>query len=1095
MRPHAHDHQHGGHHHGGHHQGGHHHGGACGGLDHHDGNYTSAQRRDLELVLDFNRRMSEAINAGLDVAATEAALDPDPLRYMWVDEGQGQIEAQLTAADEVLAAAASLRGKSRDGVQWIEESARAARPSMAAGADGTTLTVWLEWVPERGEILRARREEVDGSFVVEDISTDPIDLFRPSAVIDGDGRCWAFVGRRDTPKSPVAIWGTCRLDSGWSPLERISDTAHPSFNQEVARAADGSMVLCWQARHESRFAIFTRTHTPAGWGNTEIVTAGIDANVWDPALTTRPDGGTVFAWSEYAHGSYRIQVRERSAAGQWGDPRPITAGSDYALHPSLAVTADGRLWCAFDQIVMHGHGGSGPTRLRAAADVGADPTYIPGVRPSGDSVPAELIPEVAAGVQVVEVLADGVRPAPGELTAGLDVVPSGLPKLAATADGGLVVAYRVHRRLPLMTYYWEIAAQSLGLSGWEPPTSYSGTDGTLEEVSIVAVGHGVRIAAQMDRRLERALTWTEGFGGRECPYLYEHHGSIIWHGTHGLGQIVMARLASSGPVWSPGPATAEVMACTSGVPALEVQASEIAELVQSDTRTESRRWVLKGGHKIAGHDRRLERPSTQVGSETMHLYWGDLHRHSLVSRCTSGDEPSLDDFYRYAWDVNDYDFWAVTDHAENSSDYQWWGIQKIADLFHIPGAFVPFYGFEWTSADTGHQNVIFGDVERGAPTFSAFAEGTTDPAGLWKALGEHPAYPAITIPHHPGAAMVYNDWDYHDSTYSRLVEIFQACRGNYEGPGSFRQYSDGTATGTFTIDGLLRGHRFGFVGSSDHGHGASYVGAWARSLERAEVFEALQARRTFAASTRDVTLDVRLSGSDGGEAFMGEEAHIVGEPTIHIAATGYADLARLEVVRDGVTVHEISPQVAAAGEIVVNMRVEWGKGEGETVWDGALSMDGGRVLATPWWSPDVIAADEHSLAWQNSTYSFGEPYGAQRGAVELTLVGPATARVEVMIGERSLVTTLGAIKAAFASGQTVNIPGSPGLAGTVCLQHSVGGLTSLGSRQVQTSWTDDRPEHAAQVGLATFYYVRAYLVDGEMAWSSPIWITPTTAIG
>ncbi len=71
-------------------------------------------------------------------------------------------------------------------------------------------------------------------------------------------------------------------------------------------------------------------------------------------------------------------------------------------------------------------------------------------------------------------------------------------------------------------------------------------------------------------------------------------------------------------------------------------------------------------------------------------------------------------------------------------------------------------------------------MARGAPIFSAFAEGTTTPDGLWRGLAEHPEFPAITIPHHPGSAMVHNDWDYHDPRYSRLVEVFQACRGNYE---------------------------------------------------------------------------------------------------------------------------------------------------------------------------------------------------------------------------------------------------------------------------------------------------------------------------
>ena len=51
------------------------------------------------------------------------------------------------------------------------------------------------------------------------------------------------------------------------------------------------------------------------------------------------------------------------------------------------------------------------------------------------------------------------------------------------------------------------------------------------------------------------------------------------------------------------------------------------------------------------------------------------------------------------------------------------------------------------------------------------------------------------------------------------------------------------------------------------------------------------------------------------------------------------------------------------------------------------------------------------------------------------------------------------------------------------IQPGVGGLTSLGSTSVDVEWTDDSRQ-------AAFYYVRVYLVDGEMAWSSPIWVSP-----
>ena len=170
----------------------------------------------------------------------------------------------------------------------------------------------------------------------------------------------------------------------------------------------------------------------------------------------------------------------------------------------------------------------------------------------------------------------------------------------------------------------------------------------------------------------------------------------------------------------------------------------------------------------------------------------------------------------------------MTDHAENTSAYQWWAIQKIADVLHVPGRFVPLYGFEWTSG-TGHQNVVYESLERGAPIFSSTAAETSTPDQLWDHL-RRSGRPALTIPHHPGSAMVPYDWSYKDEEMLRLVEVFQACRGNYEDDGCFRQYSDGTEVGTFCSDGLRGGHRFGLIASSDHGNGASYVGAYAAEL-------------------------------------------------------------------------------------------------------------------------------------------------------------------------------------------------------------------------------------------------------------------------
>lgn len=1098
----AHTHPHGGHLHGvaGHSHGGpghSHHGHAHGcSADHHTGEYTAQQRADLDLVLAFNHRLADAIDACVDTAATVASLDPDPLRYMWVDEGAGLIPAQITLAERVLEQAQPLAGHTR-GAATPVPSGHAARPSIATGGpDGaSTVLAWIEWVEGQGDRLLARIDD----WVPEPVLADIADVFRPTAAVAGDGTPWVFFGRRDG--FDVAVWACSHDGSRWSAPQRVSaasgwadagDNGHPadpadpmapSFNQEVVTQADGSLEVVWQGRLPGdevtgRFGIFSRRLTDHGWSEPMLVSEGVEGNVWDPAVTATPDG-SVYAWAEYVHGRYAVAIRRRSGAvigaGRLGPIHMLTGGTDYALHPSLATTADGRLWCAFDVITVTAHGSSGPTRLKRRPDAVDDPTASQdGMRAPGASVPPELLPEVSASFRVVAIEEAGfgvrLREAPGELAPGLNVVPSAMPRLLATPDGGLVVGYRVHRQLPLMTYYWEAAAQVLGPDGWAPPVTFTGTDATLEEPSLaVGADGGAVLATQGDGRLDRALHWTEGFGGRECPYLADHHGSVIWHGVHGAGQVVLAHVASVGP------------AC--GLEGTVVTGSEIV----SDGRTESRRWF--GANRSERY---------RAGDYT--LFWGDLHRHSLVSRCTSGDEPSLEDFYRYAWDVCEYDFWAVTDHAENSTAYQWWSIQKIADLLHVPGRFVPLYGFEWTSAAKGHQNVIYGDVARGAPIFSAFAEGTDDPAGLWAGLAEHPEFQAITIPHHPGSAMVYNDWDFNDPRYSRLVEVFQACRGNYESINCFRQYSDGTAAGTFTLDGLQRGHRFGLIASSDHGHGASYVGVFARSLSRADVFDGLWQRRTFAATTRDVVLDLRLD-----DHLMGSEVTAAaGQPrTYTVHAQAYGPIARLDLVRDGVVVHTVrGGESAQAGQVRADLRIEWGEAEVTSTWDGALTVSGGGRLVVPEFvGPEVIELTKKTVRWEHQTFSFGEPYGAQRGCVECSVVGSPQARVRIETNGRDVTLTLGEIVAGLACGDIeldrvtawdagTSAPGhqvdsEDATRGRLRLQPGIGALESLGRTDLEVEWTDE-----SELSGPSFLYARLVLADGEMAWTSPIWVDP-----
>lgn len=992
--------------------------------------YTDEHRALLESIAELNDGILAACREGKALSGVLAVIDPDPARYMFVDEGRDTLRRQLVDADEALRSAAPIPGHRRIGATTLAQAEFATRPSIGVLRNGEAVVAWIEWREGIGEHIRV---ELDGQ--AHTLNPTPADCFRPTVIVDAANTPWVFWGM--SVEGNVAVYGSRLTTDGWSTAEQVSDTGHPSFNQEAIAHDDGAVEVAWQGRTGDRFTIFSRRwQSDIGWSDTVVIDDGSSLNVWDPTLAPLPDGGTVYAWCGFRDGHYRIHVRHSGSEAV----RTIEGVVGHALHPSIDVDSSGRLWCAFDTFAVPHHGGSGPTQLRPREDVGREFGW-PGLGEPGLFMPAELVPPIDAEVMVVEVAQETTSTVTDSLGADLHISPSAYPRVAVTSSGAVTVTYRVLRRLPMMTYHWEIATQQLGPSGWGPPATFEPSDGSLEEPAVATHGDDLVVAWTSDGRAARNTTWSDGFGGLECPDLRDHYGEVVWHDIHDAGQISWARVQSP-PSPSPSPSfpAAPTRLTSSGV----------------------------------GHDRERSRYRTKVDGDDLHLYWGDLHRHSLISRCTSGDEPAVDDMCRYAWDISDYDFWALTDHSENSTAFQWWTIQKAADLFHVPGRFVPFYGFEWTSPNSGHQNVIFDSSQRGAPIISSMAADSDTPAKLWRHLRRFPDFPSITIPHHPGSAMVPFDWEFRDDDMVRIVEIFQSCRGSYESDGCFRQYSDATLPGTFVFDALRYGHRFGLIGSSDHGYGTGYLGAYAPNLDRASIYEAFTQRRTIAATRRDIVLDARIGGTFmGGETSLGE----VGGPVeLAVTAKGYTDIARVEFVKNGQVVGEVAPETDIPdGWTEARIRVEWGWGPGTTDWSGTISIDGGEVRQTDFWSPEVTGFDTTTVHWRAVTTSFGDPYGHQRGGVELTLAGPTDALVRVETTAGRVVARLGTI---IADGVVDGVVRGDGI---LRIQSGVGGLTSLGTDHVDVV-------HVDSTGEPGWFVARVILVDGEMAWSSPIWV-------
>jgi Protein of unknown function (DUF3604) len=459
------------------------------------------------------------------------------------------------------------------------------------------------------------------------------------------------------------------------------------------------------------------------------------------------------------------------------------------------------------------------------------------------------------------------------------------------------------------------------------------------------------------------------------------------------------------------------------------------------------------------------------------LYWGDLHRHSNISRCGAGLDIDAEDHYRYAEDLLGSDFWALTDHSENTSDLNWHHLKKLANTFYRPGAHTSLIGFEWTSFIYGHMNVIYAGDD--GPIFSSIDAATHDPAGLWEQLDPHEA---LTIPHHPASWVYPTDWTYRSERFLRLVEVFQACTGSYESLWAHRQYHDALAPQSTVTAALQAGHRVGLIGSTDHGNGVAYVGLYADSLNRASVFEALSERRCFAATRRGIVPDLRIGSATMGQEVLLADASAV---PIRVAAAGIAELSVIQLVCDGEVVATIDASTESGGTptrdgwLAVPLDVQALSTEGgprELV--GSINVsDGARLVPTAFYPPEVTAVSESNLTWSSALPPW---YGKRRSPpaivnIGVTIEGPADALITIEAGGVNHQLQLGELtdeRMWTVSDDLLELRARRG----------TGGLIGMST----THWEGQLPADLLKAG--SWYYLRVIQVDGETAWSSPIWV-------
>ncbi len=338
---------------------------------------------------------------------------------------------------------------------------------------------------------------------------------------------------------------------------------------------------------------------------------------------------------------------------------------------------------------------------------------------------------------------------------------------------------------------------------------------------------------------------------------------------------------------------------------------------------------------------RQKDPAMHDGRRTL---FGDIHQHSAHSDgIGTADEPYLRARYAYG-----DDFCALSDHesfiGKRVGPGEWRHLTSAAERHDDPGRFATLLAYEWTGRmfpGPGHKVVYSPTADVPVLSRDAIPEGR-DLVAAAKGIG------AIAVPHHVGWTGA--DESAHDPAVQPVFEIC-SCHGCYESFGhALGQRGD---LRDQMIDALLaRGHRFGFIASSD-GHGLLYhhgvarkrdpfrtglCAVQARACTREAILEALRERRCYATSGAKILLDLRVN-----EAPMGSELRGVRIGEVKAEAWGTAPIERLELVGSAGCLAAIAGDGAHAAlkariaDTYVYARVV--QADGEMAWSSPVFMD------------------------------------------------------------------------------------------------------------------------------------------------------------
>jgi hypothetical protein len=483
-------------------------------------------------------------------------------------------------------------------------------------------------------------------------------------------------------------------------------------------------------------------------------------------------------------------------------------------------------------------------------------------------------------------------------------------------------------------------------------------------------------------------------------------------------------------------------------------------------------------HKLAGESNPIlcveEKPENI-------LVWGELHGHSEHSDGYN----TADDYFNFARNNALLDFAALSDHDVelDAPDYlvsQMWEWNNIASKKHnAPPEFCTLPAYEWSPGrETGSTTAPFGDhnvyyEKEGNSIFQAFSQESSSLPKLYERLKEIKDCEVQAIPHVGGAV---SNWEYFDQGLENLCEI-HSVHGSFEEFG--KKYLDmGYMVGFVGAADSHNGRIGGFPPGSVPGHYAhgGLTAVFVPDLSRKSLFDAFKKRSVYATSGDRIFVDFRIIRFPMGSLFVCDVP-----PSIYVRVMGTAPLLFVELVKNGKVINRWENEYEYENRITLlwNNRIEkenifdfdnslWSYHLRFVNWQGGIKVNKGDISLRDTCSFDypkdrILTQEKNKIHWSSETR--GDWDGISFSITDQN-VG-----MDILLGNYNKSISASELEMGM---NTIILGESDSLIVIKGIPEKRDMVWEITDNSILYRWN--------------YYYLRVIQINGEMAWSSPIWI-------